>query len=198
MFRITCKVRAMQSSESILSRKKLLYIPLAFVSTESLCQVQRYIIRPIVRLCLQFIQHTHTHTPKFPGSPFSCKVVGVGQATISGHNLKMGAVKRLISFTVDPQAASTNCDVIATPPSGIALPITIEPIDGKYNVSFVPTEVGRHNVSVLVDGESIKGSPFACNIYDVTKVSFVRLEITKSLFHGNKKTVRNTFNIRRN
>ncbi|XP_014471326.1 PREDICTED: filamin-A isoform X4 [Dinoponera quadriceps] len=105
-----------------------------------------------------------------PGSPFSCKVVGAGQAVISGHNLKMGAVKRLVSFTVDPQAPSTNCDVIATPPSGIALPITIEPIDGKYNVSFVPTEVGRHNVSVLIDGESIKGSPFACNIYDVTKV----------------------------
>ncbi|XP_011691185.1 PREDICTED: filamin-A [Wasmannia auropunctata] len=105
-----------------------------------------------------------------PGSPFSCKVVGAGQATISGHNLKMGAVKRLMSFTVDPQTPSTNCDVIATPPSGIALPITIEPIDGKYNVSFVPTEVGRHNISVLVDGESIKGSPFACNIYDVTKV----------------------------
>ncbi|XP_050456276.1 filamin-A isoform X1 [Cataglyphis hispanica] len=105
-----------------------------------------------------------------PGSPFSCKVVGAGQAIISGHNLKMGAVKRLMSFTVDPQTPSTNCDVIATPPSGIALPITIEPIDGKYNVSFVPTEVGRHNISILIDGESIKGSPFACNIYDVTKV----------------------------
>lgn len=108
---------------------------------------------------------------KFPGSPFSCKVIGAGQATISGHNLKMGAVKRLMSFTVDPQTPSMNCDVIATPPSGIALPITIEPIDGKYNVSFVPTEVGRHNISVLVDGEAIKGSPFACNIYDVTKVN---------------------------
>ena len=95
----------------------------------------------------------------------------MGQATISGHNLKMSAVKRLMSFTVDPQTSSTNCDVIATPPSGIALPITIEPIDSKYNVSFVPTEIGRHNISVLVDGESIKGSPFACNIYDVTKVS---------------------------
>lgn len=105
------------------------------------------------------------------GSPFSCKVVGAGQAAITGHNLKMGAVKRLVSFTVDPQTPSTNCDVIATPPSGIALPITIEPVDGKYNVSFVPTEVGRHNISVLIDGESIKGSPFACNIYDVTKVS---------------------------
>lgn len=105
-----------------------------------------------------------------PGSPFSCKVVGAGQAIITGNNLKMGAVKQLIAFTVDPQAPSTNCDVIVTPPSNIALPITIEPIDGKYNISFTSMEVGRHNVSILVDGEAIKGSPFACNIYDVTKV----------------------------
>ncbi|KOC70769.1 Filamin-A [Habropoda laboriosa] len=105
-----------------------------------------------------------------PGSPFSCKVVGAGQALITGHNLKMGAVKQLISFIVDPQAPSINCDVIATPPSNISLPITIEPVDGKYNASFVPLEVGRHNISVLVDNEHVKGSPFACNVYDVTKV----------------------------
>ncbi|XP_033307428.1 filamin-C isoform X2 [Bombus bifarius] len=105
-----------------------------------------------------------------PGSPFSCKVVGAGQAIITGHNLKMGAVKQLISFIIDPQAPSTNCDVIVTPPSNISLPITIEPIEGKYNISFVPMEVGRHNISILVDNEHVKGSPFACNVYDVTKV----------------------------
>ena len=93
-----------------------------------------------------------------------------GQAIVSGHNLKMGAVKRLISFIVDSQGSTTKCDVIVTPPSNVALPITIEPIDNKYNISFMPTEVGRHTISVLIDGEPIKGSPFACNIYDVTKV----------------------------
>nr|XP_034189515.1 filamin-A isoform X2 [Osmia lignaria] len=105
-----------------------------------------------------------------PGSPFSCKVVGAGQAIITGHNLKMGAVKQLISFIVDPQSPLANCDVIVTPSSNISLPITIEPVEGKYNISFVPIEVGRHNISILVDGEHVKGSPFACNIYDVTKV----------------------------
>ncbi|XP_017765388.1 PREDICTED: filamin-A isoform X1 [Eufriesea mexicana] len=105
-----------------------------------------------------------------PGSPFNCKVVGAGQAVITGHNLKMGAVKQLMSFIVDPQTPSTNCDVIVIPPSNISLPITIEPIDGKYNISFVPMEVGRHNISILVDSEHVKGSPFACNVYDVTKI----------------------------
>ncbi|KAJ8683635.1 hypothetical protein QAD02_019427 [Eretmocerus hayati] len=105
-----------------------------------------------------------------PGSPFSCPVLGAGQTLISGHNLKMAAVKQPISFMVDPQAASSKCDVIVTPPSNIALPITIEPIDQRYKITFTPTEVGRHNVSVLVDNEPMKGSPFACNVYDVTKV----------------------------
>lgn len=86
----------------------------------------------------------------------------------------MGAVKQLISFIIDPQAPSTNCDVIVTPPSNISLPITIEPIDGKYNISFVPMEVGRHNISILVDNEHVKGSPFACNVYDVTKVIYLK------------------------
>lgn len=100
-------------------------------------------------------------------------MVGAGQAAITGHNLKMGAVKQLISFAVDPQTPSMNCDVIVTPPSNISLPITIEPVDGKYNISFVPMEVGRHNISVLIDNEHVKGSPFACNIYDVTKVNIL-------------------------
>lgn len=100
-------------------------------------------------------------------------MVGAGQAIITGHNLKMGAVKQLISFIVDPQSPLANCDVIVTPPSNISLPITIEPVEGKYNISFVPIEVGRHNISILVDGEHVKGSPFACNIYDVTKVIYL-------------------------
>ncbi|XP_011501590.1 PREDICTED: filamin-A [Ceratosolen solmsi marchali] len=105
-----------------------------------------------------------------PGSPFTCQVLGLGQTLISGHNLKMAAVKLPITFTVDPQTPSSKCDVIVTPPSNIALPITIEPLDLKYKITFTPTEVGRHNISILVDSEPIKGSPFACNVYDVTKV----------------------------
>ncbi|KAL7301856.1 hypothetical protein TKK_0005461 [Trichogramma kaykai] len=105
-----------------------------------------------------------------PGSPFTCQVFGIGQTLISGHNLKMAPVKQPITFVVDPQAASNKCDVIVTPPSNIALPITIEPLDQKYKITFTPIEVGRHNVGILVDGEPINGSPFACNVYDVTKV----------------------------
>ena len=106
-----------------------------------------------------------------PGSPFTCQVFGIGQTLISGHNLKMAAVKQPVTFIVDPQASSSKCDVIVTPPSNITLPITIEPLDQRYKITFTPTEVGRHNIVILVDSEPIKGSPFACNVYDVTKVT---------------------------
>ncbi|XP_014219845.1 filamin-A isoform X2 [Copidosoma floridanum] len=118
---------------------------------------------------------THSLSVRFngepvPGSPFTCQVHGTGQALLTGHNLKMAPVRQPISFTLDPQAPSTKCDVIVTPPANIALPITVEPIDQKYKITFTPAEVGRHNVTVLVDSEPIKGSPFACNVYDVTKI----------------------------
>ena len=44
---------------------------------------------------------------------------------------------------------------------------------------FQPTEVGPHNVNVLMDGEGVGGSPFTCNIYDVTKVQVSGLNDTK-------------------
>lgn len=168
MYRITYKAKEMQSLELILNHKKLLYTVLVFDLMENLFQVYNKNSQ------LYKLSTKNSNIFLFLGSPFSCKVVGAGQAIIIGHNLKMGAVKQLMSFIVDPQALSTNCDVIVTPPSNISLPITIEPVDGKYNISFVPVEVGRHNISILVDSEHVKGSPFACNIYDVTKVIYLK------------------------
>jgi len=34
----------------------------------------------------------------------------------------------------------------------------------------VPFEVGPHTVSVQMNGEPVGGSPFVCNVYDVSKV----------------------------
>jgi hypothetical protein len=46
--------------------------------------------------------------------------------------------------------------------------------------------LGRHSIAVILDGEPVKGSPFACNIYDVSKVKISGLGPTKvclSLVH---------------
>jgi filamin len=39
--------------------------------------------------------------------------------------------------------------------------------------------LGRHSVAVILDGEPVKGSPFACNIYDVSKVKITGLGPSK-------------------
>jgi hypothetical protein len=39
--------------------------------------------------------------------------------------------------------------------------------------------LGRHSVAVILDGEPVKGSPFACNIYDVSKVRITGLGPSK-------------------
>jgi hypothetical protein len=39
--------------------------------------------------------------------------------------------------------------------------------------------LGRHSIAVILDGEPVKGSPFACNIYDVSKIKISGLGPTK-------------------
>lgn len=65
---------------------------------------------------------------------------------------------------------------------------------GSFDVKFSPTEVGKflklsvdnltitlhlltgpHQISILMDGTPIMGSPFSCNVYDVSKVKVTGL-----------------------
>jgi hypothetical protein len=48
---------------------------------------------------------------------------------------------------------------------------------GSFICSYVC--LGRHSVAVILDGEPVKGSPFACNIYDVSKVKITGLGSSK-------------------
>lgn len=62
--------------------------------------------------------------------------------------------------------------VAAVPaPSDKVFHATVTPLLNKKRViaEFEPTEVGLHVVSVLADGKSIVGSPFATQVYDITK-----------------------------
>lgn len=35
---------------------------------------------------------------------------------------------------------------------------------------FTPENVGRHSVAILIADQHVIGSPFSCNVYDVSKV----------------------------
>ncbi|XP_042865445.1 filamin-A-like isoform X5 [Penaeus japonicus] len=128
----------------------------------------------------------HTLSVKFngepvPGSPFKCRVSDSSQVVISGAGLKMSSLARTAVFTIDPRSAEvTDCIVQVTSPSGSRVPVQITgELPNKVTAEFQPGEVGPHTINVLMDGESVGGSPFTCNIYDVTKVQVTGLDHTK-------------------
>lgn len=116
-----------------------------------------------------------------PGSPFMCKVLDASQVLVSGSALKMSPLGQTAVVVVDPQMSAGDlgsCDVTVTSPSGHSIPVRLTKSD-KFTAEFMPSEVGRHSVAVILDGEPVKGSPFACNIYDVSKVKITGLGPSK-------------------
>ncbi|KAK8743524.1 hypothetical protein OTU49_001121 [Cherax quadricarinatus] len=128
----------------------------------------------------------HTLSVKFnglpvPGSPFKCRVSDSSQVVISGAGLKMSSLARPAVITIDPRSADvTDCVVQVTSPSGAHVPVKLSgELPNKLTAEFQPLEVGPHTINVIMDGESVGGSPFTCNIYDVTKVQVISLDHTK-------------------
>lgn len=74
---------------------------------------------------------------------------------------------------------TAQCQVSIQSPSGKMLPVTLTKTDGKYTANFTSNEVGRHNIDVILDKNLVKGSPFACNVYDVARVKISGLGPTK-------------------
>ena len=55
-------------------------------------------------------------------------------------------------------------------PSSKKLLPNIRKLDGCFSVQFNPTEVGPHQIDVLLDRVQLNGCPFSCNIYDVSRI----------------------------
>ncbi|KAI8037370.1 hypothetical protein M5D96_009504 [Drosophila gunungcola] len=132
---------------------------------------------------------THSLSVRFnghpvPGSPFSCHIaaaaaspsMGLPRAMAMGECLKQAAVKMDNTFElegfegVEPQ-------IFVTSPSGDNEHCQLSQHDGgSYSASFRPTTVGRHLISVTANDQHINGSPFSCNVFDVSRVSISGLE----------------------
>ncbi|KRF97963.1 uncharacterized protein Dwil_GK21843, isoform B [Drosophila willistoni] len=119
-----------------------------------------------------------------PGSPFSCHIaaasssssMGLPRAQAMGECLKQAAVKMDNTFElegfdgVEPQ-------IFVTSPSGDNEHCQLSQHDGgSYSASFRPTTVGRHLISVTANDQHINGSPFSCNVFDVSRVSISGLD----------------------
>lgn len=103
------------------------------------------------------------------------------QVAVTGQGLKMGALSQKAEFHIDPRGTEVGvCNIQVTSPSGGRVPVTIDgELPQKIAASFQPFEVGPHTINVFLDGEIVSGSPFTCNVYDVTRVIITGLEGTK-------------------
>ncbi|EEC09954.1 conserved hypothetical protein [Ixodes scapularis] len=120
---------------------------------------------------------THTLSVKFngepvPGSPFFVKVSDNTQSMVSGASLRTTSITRGAKFTIDSKGAeASDCKVSIVGPSGKKVPVTVTRTSPTtFDAEFHPTEVGPNQVNVLLDGAALAGSPFTCNVYDVSKV----------------------------
>ncbi|XP_023244649.1 filamin-B-like [Centruroides sculpturatus] len=112
-----------------------------------------------------------------PGSPYYVKVTDSSQSVITGSSLRMTSLSRGAHFTVDTRGAeNAECKVIVTGPSGKKIPVTLTKTSiTTFEVQFNPIDVGPHTVAVMLDGSHSPGSPFTCNVYDVSKVKVSKL-----------------------
>lgn len=62
-------------------------------------------------------------------------------------------------------------------PSDHVIKARVTPIPGKHllKAEFVPREVGPHCIQATIGDIEIQGSPFACDVYDITRVALSRL-----------------------
>ncbi|XP_064455536.1 filamin-A-like [Ornithodoros turicata] len=120
---------------------------------------------------------THTLSVKFngepvPGSPFFVKVSDSSQSMVSGPSLRTTSIGRSAKFSIDTKGTeNAECKVAITAPSGKKVPVTLKKSSATtFEAEFQPMEVGPNQVNVTLDGNPLAGSPFTCNVYDVSKV----------------------------
>lgn len=114
-----------------------------------------------------------------PGSPFTCQIgsapISLPRAMASGEALKQAAIRVDNTFDLDG-FEGIEPQVFVTSPTGDNVPAHVEGHGDSYTASFRPSAVGRHLISVTASDQHINGSPFSCNVFDVSRVTISGLE----------------------
>lgn len=112
-----------------------------------------------------------------PGSPYVVNIID--SSTLNGtsqNSLKMTAIGKKVEFVVEGKSNDSDVKVIITNPIGRKLRANIVRHENLFTVSFVPVEVGPHQIVILVDGNTLATSPINCNVYDISRVRVTGLQ----------------------
>lgn len=114
-----------------------------------------------------------------PGSPFDCSITSPPlsslKAMASGEALRQALINTDSIFELEG-FDSTEPQIYITSPAGDSLPCKLTYRDEVWFVAFKPAIVGRHLISVASGEQQIPGSPFSCNVFDVTRVTISGLD----------------------
>lgn len=106
-----------------------------------------------------------------PGSPYVVNIIdsstlnGTGQAS-----LKMAPIGKKVEFVIEGKSVDSDVKVVITNPLGRKVRPSVTRHENLFTISFTPTEVGPHQILIVVDGNTLPGSPINCNVYDVSRV----------------------------
>lgn len=114
-----------------------------------------------------------------PGSPFSCQISAAQasplKVTATGDRLKQAMVRSDNTFELD-RVDGIEPQIAIASPSGDTVPCKLTPKSDKIIASFRPHSVGRHLINITTNDQHITGSPFACNVFDVSRVTVSGLD----------------------
>ncbi|XP_028409338.1 filamin-C-like [Dendronephthya gigantea] len=114
------------------------------------------------------VRHLNNHVPL---SPFRTAIrEDVSEVAISGAGLKSAVYRDKTEFQVSSSGSHTAPLAVAVHGPTSTIPAEINEANGKYEVSFVPTEVGEHSVDVRFGDTLVPGSPFKVMVGDPKRV----------------------------
>ncbi|KRZ40916.1 Filamin-C [Trichinella pseudospiralis] len=103
------------------------------------------------------------------GSPFLLDVVDASSVKAYGSGLRTANVGHLATFHVAAQSVEAKeIAVVVTAPSGKKKRARLFPGDevDVYRVEWKPVETGKHYIDLRVHNQSVKSSPYSCDVGD--------------------------------
>uniref|UniRef100_A0A8R1DTB9 Calponin-homology (CH) domain-containing protein n=1 Tax=Caenorhabditis japonica TaxID=281687 RepID=A0A8R1DTB9_CAEJA len=102
----------------------------------------------------------------------------VGLVSFSGLSepCSIGSIVEVV-INAHGDAVSGSVYVEAVSPTGKVHSCTVRHHDNSYMATFTPQEVGLWRIGILYDGEHIRGSPFACQVFDAGLVNVYGLDV---------------------
>lgn len=105
-----------------------------------------------------------------PGSPFKCIVAPAARLVLSETLDKISVGKSCVFIVESP--TTPHVEVLGPARRSLQVEVTAQHGNvNKYDVTFIPLDVGDHSVEVKLPGGHVEGSPFLIKAYDASRVN---------------------------